>query len=181
MAGQRETRSKDAPRSTEEIVSWWVGLSREAMQAALAKHVFNTAKARFVRPDQGNDEDPGYSFTHARTAVAHRKQVGFAYKGGGGVELIRDDLHEPLYNSNPAPIEYTDTVRRIEASREYREWVANRHYPNQMHRAYEAAAVIIVHQRFGIHPEWSPDQQSEFERWCFDHEQQVQEAVELIE
>lgn len=184
MAGRKQSGDQDAPRSTEP--SWWVGLSREEFSAAVETHVFNTSKWRFVAPNV--EEDPSYRNPFATVVQMnkHRKEAGFDMGTSfGGVVLVRDDPREQCYNDNPAPVEQTDAVRRMEVDRAYREWVANCLYSwsgaEQIYRAYDAAATLTILRRMGFEPQWSEEDRQRFEEWCAKHNVEVGQILELIE
>lgn len=157
------------------------------MRAAAKLHTFNTSRWRLYAPDFGF-EDPTYRnpWVNATQVTRRRKAAGFDVSTSyGGVVLVREDPRETSYAYDAAPAEQTDTVRRMEANRAYREWTAKHGYVWKdamlIYDAYDAAATLIVLRKLGYEPEWTHEQQIEFEHWCREHDGPLQQVLEMIE
>lgn len=185
----KEDRDENTAHRTESV-SWWVGLSREQFQAAAQTRVFNTSRWRFIAPDFAEGNDPSYRdpFVHARNTQRSRKEAGFDMGTSfGGVVLVRDDPRETSYDYDAAPIEQNKTVRQAEADRYYLSWGANQfvtaswHQPEQRFVAVDAAANLRMLVRLGFEPHWTPEQRGAFEHWCEEHNDAIQQVLEMIE
>lgn len=163
-------------------MSWWVGLSRKELWIAAQTREFKYTRV----PTANVDDDPSYRnpFAKANMMRAHRHETGFNMVQTGGIALTRDRISDDDIQPPTIPDEYGSQVQAIEADRAYREWNAHR-YERMHHDAAQAcdfAATLLVMLKQGRVPtDWTTVKETEFMRWCQEHQTDMAPMLELTE